>query len=410
MIKSLRKKFILINMVLVSVVLIIVFLTLCITSARRLQDGSLKSLQIILNRQEGQNSPRFEVGQKPPPDFMRDPIFVVRVDQDGGTTLILSDNISISEESLDRIAAEAATSGVNMGVLREYDLRYLKKSGESGTSIAFIDISGDSTAMRTIVLNCVFLYLAALAAFFFISLFLSKWALRPVEQAWQRQRQFVADASHELKTPLTVILANIEILKSNRADTIDRQIGWVENTETEAKLMKKLVDSLLFLAKADDAKTPMIHNKLNFSDIVLGSALAFESVAYERGIIIDTDRISQDIHVAGDEAGLGQLAGILLDNAVKYSEDGGVVTLSLTARQEKAVFSVHNTGQHLAAEDLEHAFDRFYRADKSRSNEGYGLGLSIAKSIADSHHGKIMADSGKERGVTFTVALPLYSG
>lgn len=405
MIKTLRKKFILINMLLVSIVLVAVFSVFCVVNYRRLERESARVVEMVLNRKDDQKQPRYEVGQAPPADFMRDPVFVVHVNNSGEINLIMSENVSISEVKLGQIVAEAKASGQDSGVLRENHLLYFKKYEPDGLRIAFIDVSGNTASISMIVLYSVLLCLSALAAFFLISLFLSRWALRPVEQAWRQQRQFVADASHELKTPLTVILANTGILKSNRADTIERQIGWVENTEAEAKRMKKLVDSLLFLAKTDDAKTPVVHSKINFSDVVLGAALAFESVAYERGIAIDTGRISPDVYILGDEAQLGQLSGILLDNAVKYSDDGGTVTLSLTARQEKAVFTVHNAGAHLGEGDLGRVFDRFYRADKSRSNEGYGLGLSIAKSIAESHNGKISAESSGEKGTDFIVVL-----
>lgn len=409
MIKTLRRKFIMVNMLLVALVLLIVFSTQCITSYGRIQNDNIRNLERILTRRDDQRLPRFEIGQAPPPDFMRDPVFVVHVDQNGEIKLIASGNISSSEERLVQLAAEAESSGQDSGILREYNLRYMKKYDSEGVKIAFIDLTNSVASIRNVILTSVLSCAAALAAFFFISLFLSKWALGPVEQAWLQQRQFVADASHELKTPLTVILTNIGILKANRSDTVERQIRWVENTEAEAGRMKKLVDNLLFLAKADDSRTTLIYSKINFSDIIFGSALTFEPVGYERGVAIDTDSISPDVFVSGDESQLGQLSGILLDNAVKYSESGGIVTLSLTVKQEKVVFSVHNSGSHLETGELEHVFDRFYRADKSRANEGYGLGLSIAKSIVESHQGKISADSNKEKGTTFTVVMPLYN-
>ena len=184
-------------------------------------------------------------------------------------------------------------------------------------------------------------------------------------------------------------------------------MNWVENTEAEATRMKRLIDSLLFLAKTDDAELPVVHSKVNLSDVFLSAALSFESVVFERGISLETSAITSEIHISGNEAQLKQLIGILLDNAVKYSKEKGIVTLSLEARQSKAALTVHNQGSHIAAADLEHIFDRFYRADKSRSAEGYGLGLAIAKSIAEAHAGKISARSDAEHGTSFTVSLPL---
>jgi signal transduction histidine kinase len=408
MIKTLRKKFIFINMSLVALVLLAVFALLAVSSYARMEFEGRRAVERALDVREGQEPPPFELGpQERPRQFMREAVFVARLGADGKAELVLSHNASITQEQLEQVLAEALAAGEDSGVLRGRGLRYVLRREPDGIKAAFIDITGLSDSMKSILLQGVLFLLPALGAFFVISLFLSRWALRPVEAAWQKQRQFVADASHELKTPLTVILANVGILKSNRADTIENQIGWVENTGAEAGRMKNLVDSLLFLAKTDDARVTMVYSNTNFSDLIYSAALTFEPVAYERGVSIDTGDISPDVYVSGDGGQLGQLAGILLDNAVKYAGSGGTVTLSLTRAQEKAVLCVSNTGSYLQPEDLAHVFDRFYRADKSRTNEGYGLGLSIAKSIADRHRGKIIAESDQEKGTSFTVVIPL---
>lgn len=407
MIKALRKKFILINMLLVFVVMIVVFSAQYTSTYRRLQDESVQSLRMALSLKDIHKPPKIEIGQPRPEEFMAHTLFVVLTDQNDGIELLSRENISISEEQLEQIVKEVLLSESGQGVLKDYDLRYMIKIEGNFIKIAFIDLTDDIATMRNTLVTSIFSCTAALIAFFFISLYLSRWALRPVERTWEQQRRFVADASHELKTPLTVILANTGILKSNRSCTIEQQMNWVENTEAEATRMKKLVDNLLFLVKTDDTELPVTHSKVNLSDIFLSVALTFESVAFERGIFLETTAITPDIYIWGDEAQLKQLIGILLDNAVKYSKKDGVVTLSLEPRHSKAALTVHNHGSHLSAEDLEHIFDRFYRADKSRSAEGYGLGLSIAKSIVEAHAGKIFALSDRVRGDTFTALLPL---
>ena len=229
-----------------------------------------------------------------------------------------------------------------------------------------------------------------------------------MERAWEQQRQFTADASHELKTPLTVILANTGILLSHKQETISNQVKWVENTETEAQRMKQLVEDMLFLAKSDDVRLPVTHLPLDFSDAVLSRILPFESVAYEQGITIQSN-IERDIVVNGDEGQLKQLVSILMDNACKYAPQGGTITVSLLREQEKAKLVVNNTGGVIAPEELAHVFERFYRSDKSRARKqgGYGLGLAIAKSIAEKHHGVITAESEEKSGTSFTVCLPV---
>jgi len=410
MIKTLRKKFILINMLLVSMVLVIVFSAQCYTKYRQTQSENIRTLQMALDRRDDQGPRRFEIGQKPPPDFMRSPMFVVRVAPDGASQLVMEENVSVSEEQLGQIVAGAMESGKTEGVLSGWSLRYMMRGEDGGTKIAFLDVSGDISSIRNTIFLSILYCSLAIAAFIAVSLFLSGWALRPVEQAWRQQKRFVADASHELKTPLTVILANIGILKSKEPGAIGEQTVWIENTEAEAKRMKVLVDDLLFLAKTDDAKNTaatVAYDKVNLSDIFFSTALALESLAFERNVGLDTDGIDPNVDVAGDMGQLRRLVGILLDNAIKYSAENSTITLTLARKQNKAILTVHNPGVSITPEDLEHLFERFYRADKSRSKEGYGLGLSIARSIVKTHKGTISVESTSDKGTTFTVEIPL---
>jgi len=409
MIKTLRKKFILINMLLVSVVLVIVFTAQCYTRYRQIQGENIKTLQMALDRRDDQKPRRFEVGQGPSPDFARSHMFVARVAPDGTSRLVMEDNVSVSEGQLSQIVAGAMENGKTEGLLSGWSLRYMMRSEDGGTRIAFLDVSDDISSIRNTVLLSVLFCVLSIAAFFAISLFLSSWVLRPVEQAWRQQKRFVADASHELKTPLTVILANIGILKSKGPSTIGEQTVWIENTEAEAKRMKGLVDDLLFLAKTDDAKNTAVYDKVNLSDVFFSTALALESLAFERDVGLDTDGVAPNVDVAGDAGQLRRLVGILLDNAIKYSAESDVVTLTLMRKQNKAVLTVHNWGISITSEDLEHLFERFYRADRSRSKEGYGLGLSIARSIVKAHKGTISVESVSDKGTTFTVEIPLFN-
>jgi len=408
MIKALRKKFVLINMLLVSVVLVIVFTAQCYTRYRQTQGENVRTLQMALDRRDDQRPRHFEIGQKPPLDFARSPMFIVRITPDGTSQLVMEENVSVSVEQLGQIAAGAMENGKAEGVLSGWSLRYMMRSEDGGTRIAFLDVSDDMSSIRNTILLSVLFCALSIAAFFVISLFLSSWVLRPVEHAWRQQKRFVADASHELKTPLTVILANIGILKSKGSSTIDEQAVWIENTEAETKRMKGLVDDLLFLAKTDDAKNTTVYDKVNLSDVFFSTALALESLAFERDVGLDTDGIAPYVNVAGDVGQLRQLVGILLDNAIKYSAENGTVTLTLARKQNKVVLTVHNGGIPITPEDLGHLFERFYRADRSRSKEGYGLGLSIAQSIVKAHKGAISVESASEKGTTFTVEIPLF--
>ena len=232
------------------------------------------------------------------------------------------------------------------------------------------------------------------------------------------RREFTANVSHELKTPLTVILANLRILLSHKDATIRDELQWVESTQEEAGRMKKLVENLLFLARSDAKSTPMLYSTFSFSDLILGCLLTFEPVAFEQGVMIE-DEISDDIFISGDAPQIRQLVAILLDNACKYAGIADVleksgssdkkVTVTLTSENEKIKLTVHNTGKAIPEEDLPHLFERFYRTDKSRARTdgGYGLGLAIAQTIAKNHHGKITVVSAKNLGTSFTVTFPV---
>jgi signal transduction histidine kinase len=409
-IRTLRKKFIAINMLLILLVLLVVFSAVCVSAYKREADESRMTLQMLADRQDGQKPRPFYVGQRLPDDFVRSPAFVFRTDPAGSPQLLFADNISVTEDSLRRIAREIAVAPENEGVLKPYNLRFLKRPERGGLKVALIELSEERAAIRNTVLISALSLLASLSAFFVVSFFLSGWVFKPAEYAWQQQRRFVADASHELKTPLTVILANAGILKNGCGERERDLRKWIDNTEAEAKKMKRLVDDLLFLAKSDGAGRPAAHVKLNFSDLVQSATLSFESLAFNRRIRIDASLVEPNIFVSGDEFKLHRLVSILTDNAVKYAEDAGTVRIALSIRRSKAALSVHNGGIPVSASDLAHLFERFYRADRARTGEGYGLGLAIAKSIAEQHGGRILAESDAARGTVFTVLLPARRG
>ena len=175
--------------------------------------------------------------------------------------------------------------------------------------------------------------------------------------------------------------------------------------------MKELVEDMLFLAKHDGAERPRDARTVNFSDLVTGCALRFESVAFERQVELTSD-LQPGLSVSGEPASLERLVMILLDNAVKYAGEGGQADVSLARRQDRAVLTVRNTGDPIPPEHLEHLFERFYRADGSRSRKegGYGLGLAIAQTIVESHRGQIQVRSSPQEGTVFTVSLPRTGG
>lgn len=415
MIRRLRRKFILINLLLVGVVLTVVFVLLVASNARRYADQSQAAMRMALSWREDEN-PRFEIGA-PPPDynpsdegsrFTMVPVFVVTVEDGIVTSINDGGQVEVSRETAELAAAEALESGADHGILRVLNLRFQLETRPDGTvRAAFADQSWESSSLRTLILNCLLVWALAMAAFFFVGLFLSSLALRPVETAWKQQRQFVADASHELKTPLTVILANTGIVLAHPSDTVAVQSKWLEYTQEEARQMKGLVEDLLFLAKSDAARQEFQTAQVDLSELVQGCLLPFEPVAFEAGVRLDA-QVDPGLMLTGDEAQLRRLVRILLDNGVKYAGAEGAVSLTLTRQQDKLRLTVRNTGTPIPPEHLPHLFERFYRADaaRNRAQGGYGLGLAIAKAIVEHHRGRITVSSSAESGTVFTVLLP----
>ena len=407
MLNKLRWKFVLINMILVTLVLTIVFTAVLASSYHRLEMDGVQAMERVLR--EGDTAfPKREIGGKLPggkaPPKMMTAAFYVELDGGGAVQRVVGENVTVMDNgALNAIVSAARAQGKTSGVIRGESLRFLIQ----GSRIAFADRAGEIASLTSLLKTSALVGLFGLIAFFGISLFLARWALRPLEKSWRQQRQFVADASHELKTPLTVILANMGIVLSHRDETVQSQAKWLEYTQTEATHMKELVGSLLFLAQADDVRQALTLSELNFSDTVWSSVLLFESLAFEQSKTL-TSEIEKDVVLLGDEERLRRMTAILLDNAMKYSGEGGAVTLRLQKLQEKAVLTVHNTGDQIPADQIPHIFERFYRVDSSRTRAqgGYGLGLSIAQSIVQAHHGKIHAQSDTQ-GTTFTVALPM---
>ena len=407
MLKKLRLKIILINMVCVTVVLLCVFFTVCISGWLNAREETLRAArQVLMMTSSNDMVEGFIFDKKHKPEDERSMFiasFCVHMTYDGTITDVVTMNSEVSEELVLNVTELALASEKESGILGGENLRFVKSGNSAEMQIAFVDMSYEIRSVTEMIFPMAAIGLCALFAFFLLSLFLSQLAVKPVEKAWNQQKRFIADASHELKTPLTVILANLGILYTHKSDSIDSNMQWLDNTKVEADRMKKLIEEMLFLAKTDDMRLKPVMTDINFSDLVWNSLLPFEAVAYENNVEIEQD-ICSDIYCVGDEGQLKRLCVILLDNAFKYAPKGAKVSVCLKKSGEKAIFSVNNTGSVIPAESLERIFERFYRTDKARTrNDGScGLGLAIAKTIADTHKAKISASSSVSEGTTFT--------
>ena len=306
------------------------------------------------------------------------------------------------EDTLLPLVTAALSADADSGVLRTQHMRYFRLEGAIAVRIAFMDSTFEQATLRSLVRVCLLIGAAALLVLFGLSWLLSGFVTRPVARTWQNQQQFLSDASHELKTPLTVILSSADLLKTS-AQPEQRQ--YVDNISVESRRMKALVEDMLTLSRTESGRAAPFA-PLDLSDLVTDAALRFEPVAFEAGHPLQYD-IQNGASLSGDRQQLDQLLDILLDNAVKYAAKDAPIRLTLDISGKNAVLAVENPGDPIPPDKLPHIFDRFYRVDDARTGAGgFGLGLTIAQQIVRRHKGAITAAS-DARATRFTVTLPL---
>ena len=333
-----------------------------------------------------------------PPDYQLSVFYSVAFSKDNMVLEVENgDNDLYGEDELVSLAVELL--GRNRKSGRTGELVYLVSSRPGYTLVAFLDNTTANSSMKVLIGNYIVVGAVAMLVLFAISLFLAGRIVRPLEENDRRQKQFISDASHELKTPVSVIGANTEMLS--------REIGeneWLSNIHYENSRMATLLKQLLDLSRAERASVPM--ENIDLSHIVAGDTLALESLAFEQGRVISSD-IEDGIRITGNRTQMEQLVSVLLDNAIRHST-GKDIGISLERRGHSAVLCVSNESEEIPPGKLDHLFDRFYRVDEVRNSEDnhYGLGLSIAKAVVLNHKGSISV-SCKDGNVAFTVTLPV---
>ena len=406
MIRKLQIKFVAMCMVLVTAVLAVVFVAVFFSAKQNTEIISHQVLERVM--QEDTLSGRPDLGPNRDGEDVLLPYFTVnlwdsngvyRAFVTGGTYANLQDTAE-----LEAILSDCLRQDQPEGTIRSYGLRYMRQDYGLYQRIAFVDMSMEQATLQELMGSYLQIGLAALVLLLGVSILLARWATRPVAKAWQQQRQFLSDASHELKTPLTVILSNAELLEAAPLDP--RPARWADNIRSEAKQMKFLVEEMLTLARADNAVPTAVMTEVSLSDLATDCALAFEPVAFEAGKPLESD-IAPDVTVTGDGDKLRQLIGVLLDNAIKYGRAGGTITLTLRRTDRQARLTVSNPGDPIPPEQLGRLFERFYRADASRGEQsGFGLGLPIAAAIASEHKGTLKAES-DQVSTRFLFTMPL---
>ena len=337
--------------------------------------------------------PHFDTNQ-----FKLSTFYSVAISYDNKVIEIRNDDAAVyTDAELESAARQVLKKSNTNGMID--NLVYYKMDKDGYTLVSFMDNTIIRESMNTLFRYTLIFGGVAIIALYFLAVYLAKKIVTPLEESYQKQKQFISDAGHELKTPVSVVSANAELLS--------REIGdnqWLSNIQYENERMGKLVGQLLELARTENVKPQMEY--LDLSRLVAGGVLPFESVAFENGLTLNS-QITDGIIALGNSTQLSQLVSILVDNAIRHAQNGKEVFISLTHTRSNAVFSVINDGKPIPQEQMTQLFERFYRADEARNGEDkhYGLGLAIAKAIVEAHHGKIEV-SCYDGKVCFTVQLP----
>lgn len=330
--------------------------------------------------------------------------FWVKFSSDKSITEVnIQHTATVTEDVAKDYATSALSSASQKGFYHTY--RYSVVQKEDGSYLVlFLNISSEVLNALTLLLQSVLVGVCALLAMFILVFLFSGKAVAPVVESLEKQKRFITDAGHELKTPLAVISANIDVLEIESGKS-----EWTESIRNQVKRMTELVKNLLTLSRMDEEKPNIVFNNIDLSQIVKDVSSSFEPVASSNNKTYRVN-IEDDIHILGDKNTLTQLTSLLLDNAIKYSSDNGSISVNLT--KEKAItLKVSNTCETIPSGNLDRLFDRFYRADSSRAREtgGYGIGLSVARAIATSHKGTIEAVREGNDTICFVVNFPVQS-
>lgn len=424
MFKKLRNKLLIVNIVMIAALILGSFSVIYVITSQNIEHDISSRLNrtleraVPLSKPESKNNnppPAPKDNNSPPRDTNRSPesslSFLVHADMNKNITSVdlsfyLSDNFY--EDKISDIINSSKDSGSFKSSYKYWSYRKMQTSEEY--IIAFTDITVEHNLLRNLILILSLVGLAALTIVFLISLYSANRSIKPIEDSYNKQKQFVADASHELKTPLTTINTNIDVLLSHGESSINNEKKWLLYIKSETQRMTKLTNDLLYLARLDHDDSNVIFDKTSFSDAIENVILTMEAVIFENNINLYYD-IAPDIYVYSSPEQLKQLVMILLDNAVKYTPENGNITIRLNhePKSANAVLTVKNTGQGIDSDDIKQIFERFYRSDKSRARNsgGYGLGLAIAKAITETYKGTITAESIKDEYTLFTIKLPI---
>lgn len=425
MIKNLQRKFITITMI--SLLLILVFLIgsiniLNVVQMNRKVDGVIQLLS--QNKGEFPNPDKnkfndndsgkgkfggdnpgkinpafggFQMSEETPYETR---YFTVKVGEDGTVQEINTSHIkAVTSSDAQEYANTIMSNHKVSGFEGRYKYGVIEQDG--GFLIIFVDCQSQLQTAMFFLLTSIGVGLITLILMFVLVSVFSRRAIKPIIESMEKQKQFITDAGHEIKTPLAIISANADVLELTGGEN-----EWITSIRNQTTRLDKLVKNLLMLSKIEEGSVKKIFTDFDISKTVYETAAPFEAIAETQNKKMEM-HIQSGLKLFGDESSMQQLISTLVDNAMKYSDEGGFVKISLGAYKKGIKFEIYNTTEDIDKENLDKLFDRFYRVDSSRSREtgGYGIGLSIAKSIVEAHHGKISVRSDDGKSICFTVTI-----
>ena len=405
MIKKLRQKFILISMFSLTFVIAIIIGIINIHNYSSIVKRADEKLELIINNNG--IFPREKDNKIMPPDNKMSPeapfetrYFSVTFNNNGEVIKVNIDRIAaIDELSAESYATSLYNNSKTKGFFKNY--RYQSKTRDTETLYVFIDCQHDLITFREFLYASLLFSLIGITTIFLLVFFSSKIILKPISESYEKQKHFITDASHELKTPLTVIDAS--------ADVLEMEVGeneWITSIKDQVTRLTKLTEDLLMLSRMNETNR-VIFTDFSLSEVLEDSIKCFESVAISQGKTIETN-IPNNISYNGEINMISQLFSILLDNALKYTNEKGLIKVSLSETEKNKKIVFYNTCENIEIGNHDYLLERFYRKDSSRNSNtgGHGIGLSIAKSIIDNHKGKINIKSDDGKSITITITLP----
>ncbi len=408
MINRLRRRFILVVMTSMTLVIVVLSLSVNLINFLSINADLNRMLELLCENQGA--LPEIPRGGRPdriqgfpitPETPYSTRYFVIWYNADGDLTNADMRHIAaVTEDDVDAYLAVALRSDVGFGYSGSYKF-YVSSTGDGGYMAIFLECRQELRAVCMFALISVLVVVVCIVLVYLLVLLLSKRAIDPVVRNAERQKQFITDASHELKTPLTVIRTCLKVLEMEVG-----QQKWIDKAQAQADRMGELVGDLVTLSRLDEEKPALRVALFSLSEAVAETVESFRDFAGAEGHALETE-LAPELRIRGDEYAIRQLVAILLDNAVKYAAEGSAIGLRLARVKRGAVLTMRNACTGLDCAELDRLFDRFYRVEKSRSKQtgGFGIGLSIARSIAEAHRGSIKAACPEPDVIEFTVFL-----